>query len=81
VAGDFENRERAPRNNESILTGMYVGARALAGADSATFQRWQRLSPWRRNVALGGFAIGTFGLGLTAGGLIFTHAEARQRRR
>src|SRR5438093_82231 len=33
--------------------------------------RWQRLSNWRKALAIGGFAIGTFGLGFTLGGLIF----------
>ena len=33
--------------------------------------RWQRLAPWRKAVAIGGFALGTFGLGFTLGGLIF----------
>jgi hypothetical protein len=33
--------------------------------------RWQRLSPWRKGIAVGGFSLGTFGLGLTLGGLIF----------
>ena len=33
--------------------------------------RWQRLSAWRKGVAIGGFAVGTFGLGFTLGGLVF----------
>jgi len=33
--------------------------------------RWQRLSTWRKAVAIGGFAVGTFGLGFTLGGLVF----------
>jgi len=33
--------------------------------------RWQRLSAWRKGIAVGGFAIGTFGLGFTLGGLVF----------
>jgi hypothetical protein len=33
--------------------------------------RWQRLSKWRKSVAVGAFAVGTFGLGFTLGGLIF----------
>ena len=31
----------------------------------------QRLSSWRKAVAIGAFAVGTFGLGFTLGGLIF----------
>jgi hypothetical protein len=33
--------------------------------------RWQRLSKARKSVAIGAFALGTFGLGFTLGGLIF----------
>ena len=33
--------------------------------------RWQRLSTWRKALAIGGFSLGTFGLGFTLGGLIF----------
>jgi hypothetical protein len=33
--------------------------------------RWQRLSPWRKSIAIGGFALGTFGLGVALGGLVF----------
>ncbi len=32
---------------------------------------WQRLAVWRKVVAVGAFAFGTFGLGFTLGGLIF----------
>ena len=33
--------------------------------------RWQRLSAARKAIAIGGFAVGTFGLGFTLGGLVF----------
>ena len=33
--------------------------------------RWQRLSTRRKAFAIGGFAVGTFGLGFTLGGLVF----------
>ena len=33
--------------------------------------RWQRLSTWRKAIAVGAFSAGTFGLGFTLGGLIF----------
>jgi hypothetical protein len=29
------------------------------------------LSTWRKAVAIGGFAVGTFGLGVALGGLVF----------
>jgi hypothetical protein len=33
--------------------------------------RWQRLSNWRKSLAVGAFGVGTFGLGFTLGGLVF----------
>ena len=33
--------------------------------------RWNRLSMARKAIAVGAFALGTFGLGFTLGGLIF----------
>jgi hypothetical protein len=33
--------------------------------------RWQRLSTWRKAIAVGAFSLGTFGLGFTLGGLVF----------
>ena len=33
--------------------------------------RWQQMSMWRKGVAIGAFAVGTFGLGFTLGGLVF----------
>ena len=45
-----------------IFDDLYLGLRA-GGA--------LRLSPWRKAVAIGGFAVGTFGLGFTLGGLVF----------
>ena len=39
--------------------------------------RWQRLSTGRKAVAIGGFAVGTFGLGFTLGGLVFGRWRTR----
>jgi hypothetical protein len=33
--------------------------------------RWQQMAVWRKGVAIGAFAVGTFGLGFTLGGLVF----------
>ena len=33
--------------------------------------RWERLSTFRKALAIGAFAIGTFGLGFALGGLVF----------
>jgi hypothetical protein len=66
-----------------IFDDLYLGLRA-GGAlrkqrrgESLTYEeedalgRWQRLSAWRKAFALGAFAVGTFGLGFTLGGLVF----------
>jgi hypothetical protein len=66
-----------------IFDDMYLGLRAgaagrkkrrgepLSEEEREVLGRWQRLSPWRKAIAVGGFAVGTFGLGFTLGGLIF----------
>ena len=43
----------------------------LTPEEEEALGRWQRLSAWRKGVAIGGFAVGTFGLGFTLGGLVF----------
>ena len=45
--------------------------RAADREEKEALGRWQRLSTWRKGIAIGGFAVGTFGLGFTLGGLIF----------
>ena len=66
-----------------VLTAMLVGSllvflvcegqptEALTAEEKEVLGRWQRLSTARKALALGAFAVGTFGLGLTLGGLIF----------
>ena len=66
-----------------IFDDMYLGLRAgaagrkkrrgepLSDEEREVLGRWQRLSPWRKAIAVGGFAVGTFGLGFTLGGLVF----------
>ena len=44
---------------------------ALTPEEREALGRWQRLSPLRKGLAIGGFAVGTFGLGFTLGGLVF----------
>ena len=46
-------------------------ARPLSPEEQEVLGRWRRLSPWRKTLAVGAFAVGTFGLGFTLGGLIF----------
>jgi len=66
-----------------IFDDLYLGIRAggalrkqrrgepLTADEQEALGRWQRLSAWRKALAIGGFALGTFGLGFTLGGLIF----------
>jgi hypothetical protein len=66
-----------------IFDDLYLGLRAggamrkqrrgepLTAEEEQALSRWQRLSKWRKSVAVGAFALGTFGLGFTLGGLVF----------
>jgi hypothetical protein len=66
-----------------IFDDLYLGLRAggalrkqrrgeeLTTEEQEALGRWQRLSTWRKAVAVSGFALGTFGLGFTLGGLVF----------
>src|SRR4029453_6814972 len=66
-----------------IFDDLYLGLRAggairkqrrgepLTQEEREALGRWQRLATWRKAIAIGGFAVGTFGLGFTLGGLIF----------
>ena len=66
-----------------IFDDLYLGLRAggalrkkrrgepLTTEEQEALGRWQRLSAWRKALAIVGFALGTFGLGFTLGGLIF----------
>ncbi len=66
-----------------IFDDLYLGIRAggavrkkrrgepLTLEEQEALGRWQRLSTWRKSIAIGGFAVGTFGLGVALGGLVF----------
>ena len=66
-----------------LFDDIYVGLRAgaagrkkrrgepLSVEEEEALGRWHRMSPARKAVAVGGFAVGTFGLGFTVGGLVF----------
>jgi hypothetical protein len=66
-----------------IFDDVYLGLRAggavrkqrrgepLSPEEVEAIGRWRRLSLWRKTIAIGAFALGTFGLGFTVGGLIF----------
>jgi hypothetical protein len=66
-----------------IFDDLYLGLRAggalrkqrrgeaLTSEEEEAIGRWQRLSTARKAAAVGAFAVGTFGLGFTLGGLVF----------
>jgi hypothetical protein len=66
-----------------IFDDLYLGLRAggalrkkrrgepLSTEEREALGRWQRLATWRKALAIGAFAVGTFGLGFTLGGLVF----------
>ncbi|MDX6411957.1 MAG: hypothetical protein QOE91_1473 [Gaiellaceae bacterium] len=66
-----------------IFDDLYLGVRAggamrkrrrgeqLTAEEQEAIGRWQGLSTWRKAIAIGGFALGTFGLGVALGGLVF----------
>ena len=65
-----------------LFDDIYVGLRAgaagrkkrrgepLTTEEREALGRWERMTRARKVVAIGGFAVGTFSLGLTLGGLI-----------
>jgi hypothetical protein len=70
-------------DSAEIFDDLYLGVRAggalrkrrrgepLTDEEEEALGRWQRLSTWRKGLAIGGFSVGTFGLGFTLGGLVF----------
>jgi hypothetical protein len=77
----------APELFDDIYLGLRAGGAVrkqrrgepLSVEDEEAIGRWQRLSLWRRFIAVGAFALGTFGLGFTVGGLIFGRWRAARR--
>ena len=74
-----------------VFDDLYLGIRAggalrkkrrgepLTTEEQEAIGRWQRLSLWRKFIAIGAFALGTFGLGFTVGGLIFGRWRTARR--
>jgi hypothetical protein len=70
-------------DSAEIFDDLYLGLRAggalrkqrrgesLTAEEQEALGRWRRLSAGRKAFAIGGFALGTFGLGFTLGGLVF----------
>jgi hypothetical protein len=77
-------------DSAEIFDDLYLGVRAggamrkqrrgepLTTEEQEALGRWQRLSTWRKSLAIGAFAVGTFGLGFTRGGLVFGRWRPRR---
>jgi hypothetical protein len=71
--------EESPELFDDIYLGLRAGGAArkqrrgepLSNEEAEAISRWRRLSLWRKTIAVGAFALGTFGLGFTVGGLVF----------
>ncbi len=71
--------EESPELFDDIYLGLRAGGAAakqrrgepLSNEEEEAISRWRRLSLWRKTIAVGAFALGTFGLGFTVGGLVF----------
>lgn len=77
----------APELFDDVYLGLRAGGAVrkqrrgepLSAEEEEAIGRWRRLSLWRRFIAIGAFALGTFGLGFTVGGLIFGRWRAARR--
>ena len=78
--------EQSPEIFDDLYLGLQAGGamrkqrrgEELTEQEAAALGRWQRLSMWRKGIAIGAFAFGTFGLGFTLGGLIFGRRATRK---
>ena len=77
----------SPELFDDIYLGLQAGGAVrkqrrgepLSAEEEEVIGRWQRLSFLRNLIAVGAFALGTFGLGFTVGGLIFGRWRAARR--
>jgi hypothetical protein len=80
---DSGSEPESGSDSPEIFDDLYLGLRAggalrkqrrgepLTTEEQEALGRWNRLSMARKTIAVGAFAVGTFGLGFTLGGLIF----------
>jgi hypothetical protein len=76
--------EQSPEIFDDLYLGLQAGGalrkqrrgEELTEQEQEALGHWQRLSVWRKGIAVGAFAFGTFGLGFTLGGLIFGRRRA-----
>ena len=75
----------SPELFDDLYLGLHAGGalrkqrrgEELTEEEREALGRWQRLSMWRKTVAVGAFSLGTFGLGFTLGGLLFGRRRAK----
>jgi len=80
--------DEAPELFDDVYLGLRAGGAVrkqrrgepLSAEEEEALGHWQRLSLWRKLIAIGAFALGTFGLGFTVGGLIFGRRWRAARR-
>ena len=80
--------DEAPELFDDVYLGLRAGGAVrkqrrgepLSAEEEEALGHWQRLSVWRKLIAVGAFALGTFGLGFTVGGLIFGRRWRAARR-
>jgi len=80
--------DEAPELFDDVYLGLRAGGAVrkqrrgepLSAEEEEALGHWQRLSFWRKLIAVGAFALGTFGLGFTVGGLIFGRRWRAARR-
>jgi hypothetical protein len=71
--------EQTPEIFDDIYLGLQAGGamrkkrrgEELTEQEEAALTGWQGLAVWRKAIAVGAFALGTFGLGFTLGGIVF----------
>lgn len=79
--------DESPELFDDIYLGLRAGGAVrkqrrgepLSAEEEEAIGRWHRLSLGRKFIAIGAFALGTFGLGFTVGGLIFGRWRAARR--
>ncbi|RDI73448.1 hypothetical protein Gocc_2804 [Gaiella occulta] len=77
--------EQSPEIFDDLYLGLQAGGalrkqrrgEELTDEEREALGRWQQMSMWRKVIAVGAFAVGTFGLGFTLGGLIFARRRAK----
>ena len=87
MANEPDAASESPELFDDIYLGLRAGGAArkqrrgepLTSEEVEAIGRWRRLSLWRKTIAIGAFALGTFGLGLTVGGLIFGRWRTAKR--